>query len=449
MSTNHSGFSDAMQYPLFSAMFNRRSRRISKGLGTIRAGSLTYTSQEPSHPLSALEEAVLISVTGATGYIMPDRPFQSDTGESILGSPYITMGGRTAGSPDNAQGTYFLLINDSGTYFLKRLPPAPVTLPLDPDELIRRAEQCKVKLLDHRINLPRKFPFYLDSNRFISNVSGSTILFPIVDLSQQYINGLMYLLTEAKDVRPTFVDDHNFYLSAGVRKWVRQGFLNKDIKIPLTVAGTFRTQIEADLILQNLMLSLQAMGLGGWIHASPTPAYIMRHPLYADQLSSSEDFGFQFSVPRFGFLDILRWGTFLPKVRAHPISLKHENEFLIKCLCPPNYSNMSEAVDALVEIKYGRSGTYSDPTAFQAIFKTPYDQLYLKEVPKFTPETIACTKDICNYIFQTHGRFPAHVDAIHVPGVWLQAHHIDQGYYDYLFKGGYTQTQKDHDAHWH
>jgi hypothetical protein len=33
----------------------------------------------------------------------------------------------------------------------------------------------------------------------------------------------------------------------------------------------------------------------------------------------------------------------------------------------------------------------------------------------------SCATDICNYIYETHGRFPAHVDAIYVPGVWLQA----------------------------
>ena len=36
-------------------------------------------------------------------------------------------------------------------------------------------------------------------------------------------------------------------------------------------------------------------------------------------------------------------------------------------------------------------------------------------------DVIDCATDICNYIYETHGRFPAHVDAIYVPGVWLQA----------------------------
>src|SRR6185503_5703245 len=77
-----------------------------------------------------------------------------------------------------------------------------------PDALIERARQAKVQLLDHRIDVPngnRDFPAYLDSNRFLSNLEGTTILFPVVDLSHQYINGMMYLLTQPAGARPTIV----------------------------------------------------------------------------------------------------------------------------------------------------------------------------------------------------------------------------------------------------
>ncbi len=67
---------------------------------------------------------MLISLTGCTGLTMPDRPFADPrNGEPIMAKPNLTMTGRTAGSPDNAQGTHFFLINDSGTYFLRKLPP--------------------------------------------------------------------------------------------------------------------------------------------------------------------------------------------------------------------------------------------------------------------------------------------------------------------------------------
>src|SRR4030095_6795355 len=97
----------------------------------------------------------------------------------------------------------------------------------------------------------------------------------IVVPSPQYINVLMYLLTQPKGRRPTLVDDRNFYRKAGVAKWVRNGFLNRDIKVPLGLIGTLRTQIEADLLLQNLMLVADAMGLGAYIHACISPPVLL------------------------------------------------------------------------------------------------------------------------------------------------------------------------------
>jgi hypothetical protein len=271
MESETAGLKAALTYPLFDALINRRSRRISKGIPEVRAGSLTYTSQQKPQPLSPLEEAVLIAATGTTGVTVPDRPFQDQSGQSILGTPNLNMVGRAAGSTDNAQATHFFLINDEGTYLLKRVPAPPVSRPVPEDELMRRAAQSKHLLQPGRLSFPRQFPYFLDSNRFLSNAPGSTILFPVVDMTQQYINALMYLLTEPEGSRPVFVDDRNFYLPAGVKKWMRNGFLNKEIKFPLGVLGPMRTQIEADLLLQNLMLVIQAMGLGGALAAGATP----------------------------------------------------------------------------------------------------------------------------------------------------------------------------------
>src|SRR5438045_2125799 len=75
MEDKHAGFDAAGEYPLLRAIFSRRSRRISKGLKSVPAGSLSYTSEQEPQPLTELEEAVLLAVTGTTGVTMPDRPF--------------------------------------------------------------------------------------------------------------------------------------------------------------------------------------------------------------------------------------------------------------------------------------------------------------------------------------------------------------------------------------
>jgi hypothetical protein len=448
------GLDALLGQPLLNSLFNRRTHRVSRG-SSIDAGSMSYESTNPRTPLSELEEAVLISLTGCTGLTMPDRPFfDPRTGTPIMAKPNVNMVGRAAGSPDNAQGTHFIMISDSGTYYLRKLPPAPDRASaFDADTLVARARESKVKLLDRRIDVPdgnRDFPAYLDSNRFLSNLPGTTILFPVVDLSRQYINAMMYLLTQPDGARPTIVDDRNFYQPAGVKKWIQKGFLNKGIKIPLGVLGMMRTQLEADLLLQNLMVTANAMGLGAWIHASMSPSVLLGDPKFTTRYGNMLDF--DWATPKWKPMDVVRWQVPLPTVanlRAHPVGLRHRGEHLIKCMCPPNFPTMADAVNTVIADKFGAAGIYSDEALFKRIYKGDFGTRYLKEASSYADDVIACCIDICTNIFTTHGRFPAHCDAIHVPGVWLQSHHVEDAYYERFFEGGLTETHRNHDALWH
>ena len=456
MSFHQQRLDGILSRPLFETIWQRRTHRVSRGVPLIKAGSLTYESTQKPFPLDELEEAILIAITGHTGLTMPDRPLQDpNNNEFIMAKPNLSMEGRSAGSPDNAQGTHFFMINDSGTYFLRRLPPLPVPSPITAQLLIDRARESKVKLLDHRIDVDvkigRDFPAYLDSNRFLSNLEGTTIFFPVVDLSHQYINGLMYLLTEPDGARPTFVDDRNFYRLAGVREWVQKGFLNPDIKLPLGALGPLRTQIEADLLVQNLMLTAEAMGLGAWIHASMNPEILLGDPKFRDQYGPM--LGFEFATPRFRLLDILRWQIpLLPKyenLRSHPIGLKHDDEYLIKAMCPPYFQTMSDAVTEVIRLKFGPGGVYQDQATFKNIFNQDFGERFLREARAYSDDVIGCVRDVCEYLYRTHGRFPAHCDAIYVPGIWVQVHHPDLEYYGRFFQVGVTAAQRAHDQRWH
>lgn len=449
----HPGFAALLKQPLIDTMARRRTHRVSRGVPLVQAGSMSYLSSQKPEPLGALEEAVLIAATGHTGLTMPDRPFQDPaTGVPIMAKPNLNMDGRTAGSPDNAQGTHFFMLNDSGTYYLRRLPSPEPGVTLTPELLVARAEQAKLRVLDRRLDVPdaRDFPAYLDSNRFLSNLPGTTMFFPVVDLSHQYINGLMYLLTQPDGARPTIVDDRNFYQAAGVKKWVEKGFLNKDLKVPLGVIGSLRTQIEADLLLQNLMLTAEAMGLGAWIHASISPPVAIGDPKFTAQYGPM--LGFDFVTPPFRLLDILRWQVPLPKyanLRANPVGLKVGDEQVIKAMCPPYYPSMSAAVDAVIAGKFGPNGIYSEKANFERIYQADFGDRYMREAGSYGHDVIDCVRDVCEYIYKTHGRFPAHVDAIHVPGVWIQIHHPDLDYYDRYFRNGLTEAHRQHNDLWH
>jgi hypothetical protein len=448
--STRAGFDDAMRRPLMEVLFRRRTHRVSRGVKLLKAGSMTYTSTQEPYPLSKLEEAMLIAATGHTGLTMPDRPFQDPrTCDFIMAKPNLTMDGRTAGSPDNAQGTSFFMMNDEGTFFIKKLQYRPE--PFHPGMLLQRAEQAKIKILDKRIDTDdRNFPAYLDSNRFLSNLPSTTVFFPVVDLSHQYINGLMYLLTQPKGHRPTIVDDRNFYRMAGVKKWVKNGFLNKDLKVPLGSIGTLRTQIEADLLLQNIMLVAETMGLGAYIHGCISPPVLLGDPKFRQQFGPMLDF--KFVTPRFRLLDIIRWHVLLPwlsNLRANPVGFRFENQDLIKGMCPPYYPSMKEAVAEVMAGKFGPQGIYKNEALFAEVYKGGFGATYLKEASDYGADVIACVTDICQYILDTHGRFPAHVDAIYVPGVWIQVHHPDIEYYDRYFQNGLTDAHRRHDSLWH
>jgi hypothetical protein len=260
----------------------------------------------------------------------------------------------------------------------------------------------------------------------------------------------MYLLTQPAGARPTIVDDRNFYRLAGVKKWVDNGFLNKDIKLPLGTIWSMRTQIEADLLIQNVFLVAEAMGLGAWIHGSISPPVLMGDPKFIKQYGPM--LGFDFVIPKWKLADLLRWQVPLPKyanLRSNAVGLRHKGEHLIKGSCPPYYDSMAEAVAAVVATKFGPDGIYSDAATFDKIYQGTYGETYLKEASVYSQDVIACTRDICTYIYETHGRFPAHVETIHAPGIWLQVHHVEQDYYNTFFQHGLTQAHRDHDHAWH
>jgi hypothetical protein len=446
MSQNQNeALNSTLRYPFFSALFNRRSRRISKGIKSIPAGSLTYTSTQEPQPLDPLEEALLIAATGITGVTMPDMPFTSEEGKPLVGSPMLEINGRTASSPDNAQATHFFMINDSGTYFLRKpdnLDPHFFRGELTPDKLISYAELCKVKILDQRLEFPRVYPCYIGRNKFVSNLPGSTLFVPVLDLTKQYINGLMFLLSQPEGYRPSFVDDWNFYCYAGVKKWVRSGFLNKDLPIPLGYTNTFRIHIESDMLVQNLLLTIQALGLGGWVHAAFVGPLLLGDAVYAAKYGPGLNFRF---VRARKLKRLLKFMVPPPAWRDNPVG----KDGILEGHCPPYFGSMNEAVDDLLKHKYGPGGLYKDPKFLAQVFKPGMAQQFIEEVPHYSDDVIACVKDICNYIHDTYGRFPAHVDAMHVPGVWVQAHHLDLNYYDQLYQGGYSDSQRSHQQLWH
>jgi hypothetical protein len=110
---------------------------------------------------------------------------------------------------------------------------------------------------------------------------------------------------------------------------------------------------------------------------------------------------------------------------------------------------MNDAVDQLLAEKYGKDGLYTDLDVFKIPYQNQADaENYLKNASHYSDKNVEYTKQICNYIFDTYGRFPAHVDAFHVPGIWLQFSHLELEYYAKYYNLDEYRRQSEHAQMW-
>jgi hypothetical protein len=470
--TAHPALRELFEYPLLSALTERRTRRLARGT-SLNAGPLTHTSKNAPAPLTALEEAILITcVTGITGVTTHDGPLTKANGTDELGTPFLHIMARTGSSADNCQATHFFLINDDGIFvlrhptgrkaleLLKGLPPRWADW--TEADWIAAAEPCKIRVANRRLDFPREWPYYLGWNAQMSNVPGSTLFFPVVDCTWQYINALLILAAEPDGKRPFLLDDWRRFHPRGAFEWlaalagtlglaekvpyhpigglkhVRSGFVSKDSPAPLGFGHTLRTDYEAFFYFQNLMLLGQAMGLGGWIHGSVFPPYIFQN----DPAKGWHGLGFRFQQPK-----TLHPMPPVPASQPNPVGI----DGILEGICPPYVASMDDAVDRVIEAKYGASGTaYGNEDIFARPYRNRDDaRQYLKKATHYRPDQIAYVKEACNYIYDTYGRFPAHVDAFYTPGMWLQFSHLEMEYYDRFFDPALYRRQSAHDGVWH
>ncbi|HLG17606.1 MAG TPA: hypothetical protein VJH03_24395 [Blastocatellia bacterium] len=465
------GLSELFKYPLMSAITDRRTRRVAHGT-SIQSGPISYTSPNKPAPLSPLEEAVLVVSTGLTGKVtMHDVPAQNVEGKNQFAAPLINIIARSASSIDNAHAVSFFMVNDEGTWLIKQFrnrEALAVVSQFPPrwedwseENWLAAAAVVKHRVYKERLDFPRHWPYYFIWNRQISNRPGTTILFPVVDLTRQMINVFLSLLSEEDGQRPLFIDDWRKFRPKSLLDWgawfgsllgfvpkipyqvvggikrATGGWLNRDYPVPLGLANTMRTDYETFFQFQNLMLIGQAMGLGGWIHAAVGSPYVFER----DPAKGKFGLEFRMQEPK-------KWRQWppLPVPLANPIGI----DGVLEALTPPYVKSMDEAVDRLIEEKYGPLGTYGDKTIFDRSYrKSEYGDDYLQMAARRpSKEAVEYAKEICNYIWDTYGRFPAHVNAFHVPGVWIQFSHLEIEFYEKYFEPDLYHRQARHYEIW-
>ena len=146
----------------------------------------------------------------------------------------------------------------------------------------------------------------------------------------------------------------------------------------------------------NLNLALQCLGLGGWTYTG----YIARYVLGG------------VDVPGLGF-------RFAPAGEGPSVPVGRDGVY--EAFTPPYYADMREAVDAFLEAKWA----HYEPTV-----PKPYREpdRVISQIQRPDVDTIELVKDYCQYVHETHGRFPAYIDPMY-QRLTCQAQHVDPDFY--------------------
>ncbi len=417
------------EYPLFDALYGRRSRRF--GLGFEMAeGPYKYKSPHAPLPLSEVEESILVAAGfGFSGFALWDqsRPL-----------PYPSADGRTFPSTSRGRRTALFFTNDQGVHVIdpnggssERMREAATAA--DRKGVLDLYRQHRNTLKPGRLTIPRRAPPLCGHNLWDSNMPGSTLFIPVCDVTFSLI-GLIAQFVDARLERFAatagrgmhIVDDRFDFRPAGTGRWVKSGFLDARNVLPLSHLerqACYFMFSEPAAICQNMFLATEAMGLGGWMHCG----FLSREVF--------EALGFR----------MIRPGA-APPALATPIGL----DGVFEAFCPPYFPTMDAAVDAVLTPLLRNSSAAGESVRQRG--PRPYLQSEAEHragAVAISEEGIACTKAVCNYIYQTYGRFPGSTDAMHL--MWfMQAHHLDLDYYRRFFQAdAYGPTHANHMEAWH
>jgi hypothetical protein len=400
---------DFLRTPLLEALLNRRSRRVGLGMA-IPAGPLQYASRHSPIPLTEDEEALLaFAACGVTGYALADLSYGADAGGSMLASRL----GRTAPSADAVNTTALVVSNDQGTWLVRR--PQDFASGEFPElvELARKGaftelyRRSRIQLFDRRIAPPLDSQHNFAINRWSLYAPGTTYFLPIIETTAITINALLELFADSMG---TFIrDERARFRPAGVGRFARSsgGHLYDDPRdLRSATINAVETSLlescatEQGMVLQNLALMTEALGLGGFPNFA-------RH-----ENSWFHALGFRLgTMPASRYLGANRWLRSIlgllgkdPAV-SFPLGWERDGVAVLKAFCPPFHPTMAAAVSAFVETKFGPEGEYRRGAA-RSSWREP--ESIPGQIPPPSQRAIEATVAYCEYLHRRYGRFPVY-----------------------------------------
>lgn len=422
------------QHPFVALLRSRRSRRFAPGM-QIPSGPFTYTSRYPPSPLSEAEEAALaFAACGVTGYALADLAYGKGHGGQMLAG----LLGRTVASPDAINTVAVVVTNDEATYLLKRpqdFAPtefAEVVALAQQGELTELYRRSRVKILDRRAAPPVQPGYNFNINRWSLYAPGSSYFLPINEITALYINAVLEAFDE--DMGLFLLDERNNFQPAGIGRFGRSkgGHLEDDLAAGR--AGTIQAiemslaeaaAVEQGMVLQNIALMAQALGLGGFPNFA-------RH-----EWSWFEALGFRMgTMPASRYLGAPKWTGLLMRLLGRETNLplvqglERAGQVLLQPFCPPYYPTMTAAVEAFVAYKFGAQGVFRGG-AVNSAWRDP--QQIAQGIPAPSERAIAATLAYCDYVYNRYGRFPAYSAPFRTV-LGYQATHVDVEFYKKFYR---------------
>jgi hypothetical protein len=414
------GLQTALTFPLIEALHGRRARRFSYG-AEIPDGPLAYRSEHEPMPRDDLETMlVLTSAAGNTGwhFAITRNAFYAPNFSNYSGA----AGGRTFPSAAGFHTSEMFFTDDSGVYLfetrdapklVEREPGAPVDI-----GAVIEAHRSRIrKLADGRMHIPAEEPYMEGHNTWCVNRPGSLLLMPVADIAQMFIAILCFITQNGASM----FDDVNGEQIPGMEAFA--GMVNVEEPYPLTFLEQYAlTEATAELSASCYAgaLMLQAMGLGGWLFDG-----IDRHTILG--ASGNPD------VPGLGF-------NVQTDERCAAPNRPAPTAWRAYCPPPPDMRRRSRRSPSASS----GGGPFPDtPGPWKESSRVRSSALVHSE------EFKACVALQAQYVFDRFGKFPGTVPSLFCL-TYLQAHHLDLGFYDHHFgPGAYLPTQASHIADWH
>src|ERR1700730_6863951 len=311
-------------YSLFEALYGRRSRRFGLGF-EMTEGPFRYRSGHAPTPLSELEEAVLVGAgAGFTGLALWELPTPA---------PYRCRSGRTFSTTAPGGHTALFFTNDAGLYVLDGDVAASklreIETPDEREKILASYRAQRRELRRGRLDIPRRVPPYSGHDLWDSNQPGSTLFLPVCDVSASLISLIAQFVDPAlrryapADGGMNIVDDRHGCRPAGTERWLKDGFLDAERMLPLSIVerqGCYYVFSEPAAICQNMFLATEALGLGGWKHCVFLSLELLGRMVFSPVGANG--------------------GTTFP----NPVGL----DGVFEASCPPYHPTMDAAVDAVL-----------------------------------------------------------------------------------------------------